>query len=111
MSDLVLTDSTDPAITIVTLNRSDKRNALSVDLIGQLIVAINRASDDRTRRVIVIRGNGPSFCAGLDLKEASDPNKAHGSAVGLAQMYKLLATSPLITIAHANGGAFGGDAG
>src|SRR4051812_37042425 len=111
MSDLVLIDSSDPAITVVTLNRPDKRNALSVDLIGELIVAINRASDDRARRVILIRGTGPSFCAGLDLKEASDPTKAHGSAVGLAQMYKALATSPLITIAHAQGGAFGGGAG
>src|SRR4051812_22134238 len=111
MSDLVLTDTADPAITIVTLNRPDKRNALSVDLVAQLIVAINRASDDRSRRVIVIRGNGPSFCAGLDLKEASDPTKAHGSAVGAAQMFKSLSTTPLITIAHAHGGAFGGGAG
>ncbi len=112
MSDpLVLIDATDPQITVVTLNRPDKRNALSIDLIDQVCRAISGASNDRNRRVILFRANGPAFCAGLDLKEATDATKAHGSAAGLHKMYLTLATSPLITIAAPHGAAVGGGAG
>jgi methylglutaconyl-CoA hydratase len=108
---LVIVDANDPQITILMLNRANKRNALSIDLIGQICDAVNGASQDRARRVILFRANGPAFCAGLDLKEATDPTKAHGSAVGLRDMYRAIATSPLITIAHAQGAAMGGGAG
>jgi methylglutaconyl-CoA hydratase len=108
---LVLVDASDPQISVVALNRPDKRNALSIELIEQLCDAVTSASSDRNRRVILIRANGPVFCAGLDLKEATDPAKAHSSAVGLCDMYRAIATSPLITIASAQGGAFGGGAG
>jgi methylglutaconyl-CoA hydratase len=108
---LVLVDSSDPQISVITLDRPDKRNALSIELIEQLCDAVKSASIDRKRRVILIRANGPVFCAGLDLKEATDPAKAHTSALGLCDMYRTIATSPLITIASAQGGAFGGGAG
>src|SRR5438046_4071281 len=108
---LVLVDSSDPQISVLTLNRPDKRNALSIELIEQLRDAVTSASSDRNRRVVLIRANGPVFCAGLDLKQATDPAKAHSSAVGLCDLYRAVATSPLITIASAHGGAFGGGAG
>ena len=108
---LVLVDSSDPQISVLTLNRPDKRNALSIELIEQLRDAVTSASNDRNRRVILIRANGPVFCAGLDLKEATDPNKAHSSAMGLCDMYRAVTTSPSITISSAHGGAFGGGAG
>ena len=108
---LVLVDLTDPQISVLTLNRPDKRNALSIELIEQLRDGFTSASSDRNRRVVLIRANGPVFCAGLDLKEATDPTKAHSSAVGLFEMYRTVATSPLITVASAHGGAFGGGAG
>src|SRR4051812_21824611 len=111
MSDLVLIDNSDPAITILTLNRPDKRNALSIELIEQLTAAVAQASSDRNRRTIIIRANGPSFCAGLDLAEASDATKSHASATALCKMYQALSTSPLITIASAHGVAMGGGAG
>ena len=108
---LVLIDTNDPQITVVTLNRPDKRNALSIELIEQVQDAVTHASSDRERRVILFRANGPSFCAGLDLKEATDPGQSHNSAVVLSKMYQAIATSPLITIAHAHGAAMGGGAG
>jgi len=111
MSDLLLIDNSDPVITILSLNRPDKRNALSIELIEAITRAIKDAEKDLHRRVIIIRGNGPVFCAGLDLKEASDPTKAHGSAVGLCDLYKTLCSCPLITIAQAHGVAMGGGAG
>jgi methylglutaconyl-CoA hydratase len=112
MSDpLVLIDEDDPQVTVLTLNRPDKRNALSIELIDQIRDAVKNASNDRNRRVILFRASGPAFCAGLDLTEATDPTKADGSAVGLCDMYRAIATSPLITIAHAQGAAMGGGAG
>src|SRR5438046_1860152 len=112
MADPIITiDSSDPAITIVTLNRPEKRNALSIELIDAVRVATEHATADLNRRVIIIRGNGPSFCAGLDLKEASDPKRSHASATALARMYQAICATPIVTIAAAHGTAVGGGAG
>lgn len=51
----------------ITLNRPEKRNALSFDLQDELIDAIDTAQRDKTVRVIIIRGAGPAFCAGYDI--------------------------------------------
>lgn len=51
----------------LTLNRPAKRNALNDDLRGALFAALRDADRDRSVSVIVIRGAGPSFCAGYDL--------------------------------------------
>jgi methylglutaconyl-CoA hydratase len=107
----VLVDATDPAVTVVTLNRPDKRNALSIALIEQLTAAIREAEADCARRVIVLRGAGPVFCAGLDLHEAADPATAGRSAEALAELYLSISRSPLVVIVAAQGAAFGGGAG
>lgn len=108
---LLQIESPSPAIATIALNRPDKRNALSIELTAQLADAIESASRDPQRRVLIIRGNGPVFCAGLDLHEAGDESKSAESARNLARVYLSLAGSPLITIASAQGGAFGGGAG
>src|SRR4051812_18967554 len=108
---LVLVRQDDPAITLLTLNRPAKRNALSIALIDELLAAIVAASADPVRRVIVLRANGPAFCAGLDLTEASQPGAHERSAEALSALYLALGTSPLITIAAAHGAAMGGGAG
>jgi len=53
----------------LTLNRPDARNALSTGLMSLLQAAIDRAAEDDAVRVVLIKGNGPAFCAGHDLKE------------------------------------------
>jgi methylglutaconyl-CoA hydratase len=106
-----LIDTSDPAIIVVTLNRPEKRNALSVTLIERLTAAIAGASSDPARRVLVLRGTDPVFCAGLDLHEASDPALADQSSHKLADLYTALCQCPLVTIAAAQGAAFGGGAG
>lgn len=111
MNDLVLIDASNPLITTLTLNRPEKRNALCINLIQQLTAAITETPRDPMRRVIILRGSGQSFCAGLDLHEAADPAQAHNSAVGLFNLYRALAGSPLITIASVHGAAMGGGAG
>jgi len=108
---LVQIDTSRVAITVVTLNRPDKRNALSIELGRQVCDAFDAAAKNRTQRAIILNANGPSFCAGLDLKEANDPKLAHESAQTLAKMFLAIATSPLITIAAAQGAAVGGGAG
>ena len=110
-SDLVHVQQDEPAITVLALNRPDKRNALSIALIEALREAILGASRDPTHRVLILKGNGPAFCAGLNLHEASQPGTHEKSAETLAALYEALATSPLVTIAAAHGAAMGGGAG
>lgn len=111
MPDPCLIDTSDPAIVLVTLNRPGKRNALSIELIERLTAAITQASSDPARRVLVIRGADPVFCAGLDLHEASNPALSDQSSHKLADLYIALCQCPLVTIAAAQGAAFGGGAG
>ncbi len=108
---LILTDLSHPKIAIITLNRPEKRNALSLELIEQLTRAIAQESARPEGRVIVLCGAGPSFCAGLDLAEAADPACAERSAEALCDLYLTLCQSPLVTIAAARGAAVGGGAG
>ena len=56
-------------VTTLTLNRPDKRNALSRSLLAELEAAITRLHDDAATRVIVLAARGPAFCAGHDLGE------------------------------------------
>lgn len=54
----------------LTLNRPEKRNALTLDLCGALLTAIEKAQTDETIGAILLAGNGPAFCSGMDLEEA-----------------------------------------
>src|SRR5258708_11576714 len=64
--DLVLTH-VDSGVLEITLNRPEKRNALSLELFEALGEAFDKAADPQVLSVLV-RGNGPVFCAGIDLK-------------------------------------------
>jgi methylglutaconyl-CoA hydratase len=101
----------DGPVTTVTLNRPDKRNALDVDLLEQLCAALATAAADRTRRIVVLRGAGAAFCSGLDLAEAADPGRAAQSAELVAKALRMLAETPLVTIAAVHGAAIAGGAG
>jgi enoyl-CoA hydratase/carnithine racemase len=66
-------------IAVLTLNRPDARNSLSEALIAGLSETLRNIADDRSVRVVVLGANGPSFCAGHDMKEMterrSDPDR------------------------------------
>jgi len=111
MPDLILVETLERGIASVTLNRPDRRNALSIDLLEQLCVEIDQLASDRTRRVMILRGAGPVFSAGLDLREAADSSLVERSAASVSRALDLLRTSPLIMIAAVQGGAFAGGAG
>ncbi len=54
-------------IAFITLNRPEKRNALSYELVSELHAAFDAAAKDDTAKVIVLRAEGEAFCAGADL--------------------------------------------
>lgn len=103
--------STDGPVTTLALNRPAKRNALNVGLLEQLVAALAAAEADKTRRVLILRGEGPAFCAGLDLAEAAEPEQAHRSAELIARVLQALSTTRLVTIAAVHGAAIAGGAG
>lgn len=61
----------DNRVATLTLNRPDKRNALSAELVNELIVALEACRDDDAVRVVVITGAGGIFCSGGDLSQLS----------------------------------------
>lgn len=100
----------------VTLNRVDKHNALSESLIGALHAAADRLGADPDVRVVVLTGNGASFCAGGDLAWMRAQMQADGAtraaaARRLAAMLGALNTLPKPLIARVQGQAFGGGVG
>ena len=71
----VLIDDPRPRVRRLTLNRPEKRNALSHRLRTELFDAIRAADADKDVRVLIIRGGGPCFSAGYDLSQ--DPAETH----------------------------------
>ncbi len=67
MADAVLYDCDAQGVATITLNRPDKRNALSTDLLEELVAAFVRADEDPAARVVVLTGAGEAFSAGGDL--------------------------------------------
>ena len=58
-------------VTVLTLNRPERRNSLSEAMLAALSESLSAIAADRTVRVVVLAANGPVFCAGHDLKELS----------------------------------------
>jgi methylglutaconyl-CoA hydratase len=108
---IVLIEKQSPQIAIVTLNRPERRNALTIELLTELNAAIKVASDEPHERVLILRGAGAAFCTGLDLKEAADERKAHATADMVAKTLITLSQTRLITIAAVHGAAVAGGAG
>ena len=56
-------------IGLLTLNRPEKRNALSLELLGEFSSCLMRVARQRRAKVIIVKGAGPAFCAGHDMTE------------------------------------------
>jgi methylglutaconyl-CoA hydratase len=108
---VVLIEKQTPQITVLTLNRPERRNALTIELLSELQAAIKIASDQPQERVIIFRGAGAAFCTGLDLKEAADQTKAHATAEMVANTLIAVSQTRLITIAAVHGASVAGGAG
>lgn len=108
---VVLVERQSAHTTVVTLNRPERRNALTIELMTELVAAVDQASNDDTQRVLILRGAGPAFCAGMDLNETADASKAHESGGMVAKTLLALSQTRLITIAAVHGAAVAGGAG
>ena len=111
MADLILVQPVQAGVMIVALNRPDRRNALSIELMRQLCEVIDRLTGDPAQRVVILRGEGPVFCAGLDLNEAADFALAEESGRLVERTLRTLRETPLVTICAAHGSALAGGAG
>jgi enoyl-CoA hydratase/carnithine racemase len=65
----ILLDTSDDGVAVVTLNRAEKRNALSLDVMRELTGAFEAIGADRAVKAVILRGLGPAFSAGHDLRE------------------------------------------
>src|SRR6266853_4833256 len=108
---VVLVEKESPQISVVTLNRPERRNSLTLELLTELCAAINVASEQPEQRVLILRGAGAAFCTGLDLKEAADTTKAHATAEMVANTLIAVSQTRLVTIAAIHGAAVAGGAG
>ena len=108
---LVLIEKQSPQVTALTLNRPERRNSLTIELLTELIAAIELTAADSTQRALILRGAGKAFCTGLDLKEAADTTKAHATAEMVAKTLITISETRLITIAAVHGAAVAGGAG
>ena len=108
---VVLVEKQNPHVSVVTLNRPERRNALTVELMKELIAAVESSSADEQQRVLILRGAGKCFCAGLDLQETALTQDAHAAAEIVAKTLVTLSQTRLITIAAVHGAAVAGGAG
>jgi trans-feruloyl-CoA hydratase/vanillin synthase len=112
--DLVLVQFED-GIAWVTMNRPEKRNAMSPALNEEMLATVTALATDERCRVLVLTGAGDSFAAGMDLKEyfrttdgAPDTILLHVRRVAEEWQWRRLRDYPKATIAMVNGWCFGG---
>lgn len=99
----------------LTLNRPDKRNALSFQLLDELKQALDEVEQSQAQ-VLILTGAGKAFCAGMDLEELKAlTGKSHAENVAdsrkMAQIFRRLYEFPKPTIAAVNGAAIAGGTG
>ncbi|MEO9573936.1 MAG: crotonase/enoyl-CoA hydratase family protein [Tateyamaria sp.] len=109
--------SLDPrGVATLTLNRAEKHNALSAQMLAELTHAAADLGTDEAVRVVVLTGAGKSFCAGGDLEWMREQMRADSEtrareAAKLAHMLQALNTLPKPLIGAVQGNAFGGGVG
>jgi methylglutaconyl-CoA hydratase len=110
---LLVTDS--DAVRTILLHRPERRNAMTPEMQGELIAAMQEASASSCR-VVVFAGAGDAFCAGLDLSAlqtmAGEPESVHtADAARIALLFRTLYEMSKPTIAMVRGAAVAGGAG
>lgn len=108
---LVLAATSPSGVVTLTLNRPERRNALTIALLRELHAALAAAENVAATRVIVLRGAGAAFCTGLDLAEAQDPDRAETTSEAIAALLGWFNRTRLVTVAAVHGAAVAGGAG
>ncbi|MGH9574951.1 MAG: enoyl-CoA hydratase/isomerase family protein [Candidatus Acidiferrales bacterium] len=110
-----LTFQTDGDVATIALTRPEKRNAISSQMISDLLGALDQA--EACSRVVILTGSGKAFCAGMDLDELRSLAATHSPARDaedarrIANMFYRLYTFPKPVIAAVNGAAIAGGCG
>jgi methylglutaconyl-CoA hydratase len=106
----------DGAIATITLNRPDKRNAISSAMIDELLGSLNLADNDGAVRVVILTGAGKCFCSGMDLETLQliarqTPEQNLADSRQMARMFHRLYCFPKPLITAVNGAAIAGGCG
>jgi enoyl-CoA hydratase len=116
-TDLVLVDHPADHVTVVTLHRPERLNAMSIDLVIALSEVLDGVAADNDCRVVVLTGAGRAFCSGLDLKDYGIIPNIDGLQVGriaqrsmryYSRLVPQLRSLPQPVIAAIGGPAYGG---
>src|SRR5256714_10377976 len=102
-------------VATLTLNRPDKRNAISFELVEELLRALDEI-EKSAAQVLIVTGAGKAFCAGLDLDDLKAlVGKSHEENVKdsafMARLFRRIYEFPLPTIAAVNCAAIAGGTG
>lgn len=113
MSTILISESN--GIRTLTLNRPERRNALTPEMQSELIAALDDAANS-TARVVILTGAGECFCSGLDLSalqamQHKSSAQMDDDARRIGQMFQALYALPIPTIAQVNGHAIAGGTG
>ncbi|MEX0305957.1 MAG: crotonase/enoyl-CoA hydratase family protein [Ruegeria sp.] len=116
MYDTISLNTDARGVATLVLDRPEKHNALSAQMIAELTQAAGQLAGDDAVRVVVLAANGKSFCAGGDLgwmqaQMAADSETRFVEARKLAEMLNALNTLPKPLIGALQGNAFGGGVG
>jgi enoyl-CoA hydratase/carnithine racemase len=99
-------------VRILTLNRPERLNAISVDLVEDLCAALSDALADQTSRVILFKGAGRAFCSGDDLKDFGNQSGSEAAArrflTNLQDVSRLIVLGEKVVIGAVHGWAVGG---
>jgi methylglutaconyl-CoA hydratase len=111
-----LTLSTDAALATITLNRPDKRNAISTEMIDDLLAALDDCDRNSAIRVVLLTGAGKAFCAGMDLEglqslAAQSHQQNLDDSRRMARLFRRLYDFRKPLIAAVNGAAIAGGTG
>jgi methylglutaconyl-CoA hydratase len=103
-------------IALIKLNRPEKRNALHPDLVKEFKQKLALAENDKEVSVLILTGEGKSFCAGADLSYLNDlreysPSQNEDDSKTLAELFLQIYNFPKPTIAAVNGAAIAGGCG
>jgi methylglutaconyl-CoA hydratase len=105
----------DGRVAIITLNRPDKRNAISYELIEDLLAAFDEAAKSDAL-VLILTGAGKAFCSGMDLENLKtligrSPEQSLQDTQTMGRLFRTLYDFPKPTIAAVNGAAIAGGTG
>lgn len=113
----VIVEQPKPGVRLIRLNRPERLNALSFDVVVPLYEALEQVGGDNTCRVVVLTGAERAFCSGLDLEEAGVPPGIEGLPMSriairametMANLVPTMRALPQPVIAAVNGAAYGG---